>query len=532
MAEQEMEFCKCCQIPKNLCPKVCNVKIVEVERKILPQGTILHQDYQIYGVLGAGGMSVTYCACTRLEPVVLKQFNPMQANREGLDMEKERKKFGGEARKLRELKHPNIVHVENILEDEESKDVFLVMELLRGITLEEYLQKLGKPMSEQEAYKMLTPIFDALKSVHKAGIIHRDVKPSNIMVCDNGTMKLIDFGSARNENSYTKTIFLTDGYAPPEQYKQHGDQGTWTDVYSICATLYRMIIGKKPQCSRDRTDDKIEILAELQYGEVLQKGLALRSQDRWKNIEELCAALEITYSDENKTTRNRQQERDTSYDRATEFIPRQQNDLKNIILGGIKKYRILFGFVAVVSLVCVFEVLKLKPMEISSESLKGERYTFVIEKLASSGFSNIHTKEIADLQLNEKNKEYLVTDVNLCFGLKDSFDVDTKYPSNLGFTIDVVYHTLALQKPPMTSEEAKGRDYLSVKEEFENAGYINVTIKPENRPWYLRLGNFLGFLPDKDRGLVVKVEKNEISKIKSWTKLKLDDEIVVTYYEN
>lgn len=300
MAEQKMEFCKRCKIPKELCPKVCNIKTIEVERKVLPEGTILHQDYQIYGVLGAGGMSVTYCACTRLEPVVLKQFNPTQANRKGLDMEKECKKFGGEAYKLRELKHPNIVRVENILEDEESKDVFLVMELLRGITLEEYLQKLGKPMLEQEAYKMLTPIFHALETVHQENLVHRDVKPSNIMVCDDGIMKLIDFGSARSEDNNTKTVCSTEGYAPPEQYDQHGDQGPWTDVYALCATLYRMITGKIPPLSLLRClNDELEIPEGLKHSEELEKGLALKAKDRWQTVEELQAALGISNLTEN-----------------------------------------------------------------------------------------------------------------------------------------------------------------------------------------------------------------------------------------
>lgn len=300
MAEQKMEFCKRCRIPKNLCPKVCNVKIVEAERKmILPQGTILHQDYQIYGVLGAGGMSVTYCACTKLKPVVLKQFNPTQANRKVLDMEKEREKFGEEARKLLQLDHPNIVHIENIIEDEAAKNVFLVMELLRGITLEEYLQKKGR-IEEQEAYEMLTPIFHALETVHKEHLVYRDVKPSNIMVCDDGTMKLIDFGSARDENNDTKTALLTEGYAPPEQYNPYGNQGPWTDVYALCATLYRMITGKKPKTSLLRYQkDELEIPESLKCIEELKKGLALEVEDRWQTVEELQAALGISRWTEN-----------------------------------------------------------------------------------------------------------------------------------------------------------------------------------------------------------------------------------------
>lgn len=75
-----MSFCTNCQIDKAWCPKA-KVRLVETDRKTLPRGTVVHGDYQIYGVLGAGGMSVTYCACTRLKPFVLKQFNPTEENR-------------------------------------------------------------------------------------------------------------------------------------------------------------------------------------------------------------------------------------------------------------------------------------------------------------------------------------------------------------------------------------------------------------------------------------------------------------------
>ena len=323
MAEQKMEFCKRCKIPKELCPKVCNIKTIEVERKVLPEGTILHQDYQIYGTIGAGGMSVTYCACTRLKPVLLKQFNLTLGNREALDVEKEREKFGEEARKLLTLNHPNIVRIENIVTDEKTKDVFLVMELLYGETLEKYLQGLQEPMPEQKAYQILAPIFDALETVHQAGIIHRDIKPSNIMLCIDGTIKLIDFGSARQEDNYTKTALLTEGYAPPEQYEEHGNQGTWTDVYSMCATLYRMVTGKKPPASWSRyRKDTIEIPKGLKHREELKKGLALEAEDRWQTIGQLRAALGDLKAAPKEPFGNRstRQTRDSSYDRLTEYV--------------------------------------------------------------------------------------------------------------------------------------------------------------------------------------------------------------------
>ena len=110
-------------------------------------------------------------------------------------------------------------------------------------------------------------------------------------------------------------------------------------------------------------------------------------------------------------------------------------------------------------------------MGYSSESLEGLKYTEAVQKLKQAGFSNVHTKEISDLTISRDGEENLVTEIELMFG--DSFDEDTKYPSNMWIT--VVYHTVELHSPPLTSKEAKGMCYLDVIEEFENAGFINVT---------------------------------------------------------
>ena len=319
-----MNFCTNCRINKKRCPRALKVKTVETDRKVLPQGTIIHGDYQIYGVLGAGGMSVTYCACTRLKPFVLKQFNPTAENRKNLNMQKERATFIGEARKLLILNHPNIVKIENIISDEEN--IFLAMEFLIGESVQSYLDRTNRIFSEQHAYNLMRNIFDALETVHQKGMIHRDVKPSNIMICAlDQTMKLIDFGNARQIDTHTKSAVVSSGYAPIEQYDPHGKQGTWTDVYALSAVLYRLITGKEPQPSYLRCiQDNMHAPLGMEHGEALMKGLAVQPQDRWQTIGELRAALGNlkTKAISKISSRNRQTKhvRDASYDRPTEYV--------------------------------------------------------------------------------------------------------------------------------------------------------------------------------------------------------------------
>lgn len=132
---------------------------------------------------------------------------------------------------------------------------------------------------------------------------------------------------------------------------------------------------------------------------------------------------------------------------------------------------ILISIIVLLLLIGYYEIQKLIPMVYSSDSLEGLKYTEAVQRLKESGFSNVHTKEISDLTISRDDEENVVTEVKLLFG--DSFDEDTKYPSNLWIT--VVYHTVELYTPPLTSKEVKDMNHLDVIDEFENAGFINVT---------------------------------------------------------
>ena len=178
---------------------------------------------------------------------------------------------------------------------------------------------------------------------------------------------------------------------------------------------------------------------------------------------------------------------------------------------------ILISVLVVLSLIGYYEIQKLIPMAYSSDSLEGLKYTEVVRRLKESGFSNVHTKEISDLTVSRDGEENLVTNVKLMFG--DSFDENTKYPSNLWIT--VVYHTVELYAPPLTSKEAKGMNYLDVIDEFENAGFVNVTTVVE-------YDIVTGWLTDD--GEVKSVTINGDKKFDSYNEYRLDAEVVVTYH--
>jgi len=146
---------------------------------------------------------------------------------------------------------------------------------------------------------------------------------------------------------------------------------------------------------------------------------------------------------------------------------------------GHYKRQLAAGVLAVVAMLMIVtgiaEIQKRIPLGYSSDSLEGKGYTEVVRLLKEAGFTNVQTKEMADLSVSEEEQEKLVSQVRLLSG--DTFDADKRYPSD--FPVTVVYHTLKLYHPPFTSKEAGGMPFLTVKEEFEKAGFTNVALQPE-----------------------------------------------------
>ena len=168
-----------------------------------------------------------------------------------------RNTFLEEAKTMAEfLDNPNIVRVHSYFE--ENGTGYFVMEYLDGVSFQQYIKDHGGRISWEETLKIMLPVLDALSAMHAKGIIHRDVTPDNIYITKEGAVKLLDFGAARyslGNVSRSLDVILKHGFAPKEQYKRHGRQGPYTDVYSAAATIYYAITGTKPDDAIERSDE-------------------------------------------------------------------------------------------------------------------------------------------------------------------------------------------------------------------------------------------------------------------------------------
>ena len=242
----------------------------------LPEGTILAGQYTIEKVLGQGGFGITYRATDYKtnQKVAVKEFFPdTLAHREETTVisypgersenyEYGKESFLQEAKTLAEfIGNENIVRIHSYFE--ENGTAYFVMDYIEGISFDEYIKGKGGKISVEEAKQILIPVMDALNVVHSKGIVHRDVTPDNIYITNDGTVKLLDFGAARyslGDKSRSLDVILKHGFAPKEQYTRRGKQGPYTDIYSLAATFYFAITGKRPPDSVDRLDEDDLIL--------------------------------------------------------------------------------------------------------------------------------------------------------------------------------------------------------------------------------------------------------------------------------
>ena len=321
-------LCYGCMREKNtkddICP-YCGFDRISYEKtrstRALPLGTILDGKYLLGKVLGEGGFGITYLAMDlNLDmPIAVKEYFPVglasrdtsiEGNTENVSVitgEKRRyyeygiKSFSSEAKNLaRFQKTDGIISVKDFFL--ENSTAYLVMEYIEGKTLKQYLEEREFPLSEKETLCLIRPILNALEKIHEEGIIHRDISPENIMLAKDGRVVLIDFGAARiSTGAETKslTVLLKHGYAPVEQYQTQGKQGPYTDIYAVCATMYRMLSGKRPEEAIDRiVEDKVipleqrrDIQVSYQVSSAIQKGLSIQAWDRYQTVEELIYSL-------------------------------------------------------------------------------------------------------------------------------------------------------------------------------------------------------------------------------------------------
>ena len=206
-------------------------------------GKMLDDRYEILEVIGTGGMAVVYKAkCHRLNRMVaIKILRPDLMLDDDI-----RRRFHDEAQAVAMLSSPNIVSVYDVGQVDGAD--YIVMELIEGITLKEYMEKRGDCLNWREALHFMTQIMQALRHAHSRGIVHRDIKPQNIMVLRDGSVKVADFGIARimdSQKTLTQEAFGSVHYVSPEQAKgNHVDARS--DIYSAGVVLYEMLTGTLP----------------------------------------------------------------------------------------------------------------------------------------------------------------------------------------------------------------------------------------------------------------------------------------------
>ena len=278
-----------------------------MSRKILTAGSILNR-YRIESIIGAGGFGVTYLAMEPVQEtyVAIKEYFPKRfANRKGGNtvvpnnsIEDQRifkwglKRFLDEAKVLARLDHPNIIKVQRYFELHGT--AYLVMEYCDGKSLDNFVED-GSFASPRRVFQIYKSLIDALEHVHQQGIIHGDLKPSNILVRPDGTPVLLDFGSARQEMLRMVVGQVTDGYSPPEFYGTLDKIGPWSDIYGLAATFYRLITGIKVPVATDRAKSDSytpvsTLIADgysIKFLELIDNSLKLATSDRPQSITSL-----------------------------------------------------------------------------------------------------------------------------------------------------------------------------------------------------------------------------------------------------
>ena len=296
------------------CPFCGKDTHISAEPHHLPVNSILNGRYVIGKALGAGGFGITYIAYDlKMEiKTAVKEYYMTGAvsrtrsltvlptdERAEENFTKGKVRFWEEAKVLAQfISEPGIVHVKDYFE--ENGTAYIAMEYIDGEDLSHYLKREG-PQSFEKIMEMLEPVMRALDKVHRKGLVHRDISPSNLMQEKDGSVKLLDFGATRDQSlqgEKSLSVMLKPGYAPVEQYRSHGKQGSWTDVYAMCATIYRMLTGKVPPASTDRAfDDQLEPPSKLgvkispQQETALLQGLAVNSEERIRSMGELLQCL-------------------------------------------------------------------------------------------------------------------------------------------------------------------------------------------------------------------------------------------------
>ncbi|MGB9878073.1 MAG: serine/threonine protein kinase [bacterium] len=262
-------------------------------------------------VLGQGSFGITYKGSHSFlrRVVAIKEFCPPGCSREGAnlipprglseeDYHKMKQRFVFEARTLARVYHPGVPAVYDVFE--ENSTAYFVMEYIEGESLSDILDR-RKKLNEDEALNYIRQIGEVLEAVHKVGIIHRDVRPENIIVGKDGRARLIDFGAAREYAQKVvqpQSIIYTNHYTPPEIYSEFGRIAPFTDIYSLSATLYHLLTGRVPPSAPKRQSGtplpdvrQLNSAISERVAEAVKAGMALDPAERPQTVSQFLSLL-------------------------------------------------------------------------------------------------------------------------------------------------------------------------------------------------------------------------------------------------
>ncbi len=323
MSEQFCPHCmKSLKGTETFCPECGGDVKAAAAAYHLPIGTVLNSRSGhrfLFGMVkGEGGFGLTYIGKELVsgKTVAIKEYFPTRCQPQRLPDASVRpeerfqeayghgmQSFLSEASMLRAVGHiPSIVHVMDYFE--ENHTAYMVMEYLDGRTLYQVMQS-GEAIAPEILIPKFLPLMYDLAHLHEAGVLHRDIAPDNIMWMPDGSLKLLDFGCARSlEDGRSMTVVLKPGFAPIEQYQTRG-QGSYTDIYAVCATIYYCITGKVPPASPERLTETFDnhpdpLLAPSAFGvpisekqeQILMWGLSLQPSVRPQDIAVIASRLE------------------------------------------------------------------------------------------------------------------------------------------------------------------------------------------------------------------------------------------------
>lgn len=280
----------------------------------LPRGYPL-QEYELKEVLGFGGFGMTYRGLdlNLNKAVAIKEYLPSDIATRTADhslapqtsefrdeFQQGLKNFLKEAQTLARFKHPNIIQVHRFFAAHGT--AYIVMEYAEGETLAEFIGRKGT-LSEAELRAILLPLLDGLEMVHGANLLHRDIKPGNIVIRrEDGSPVLLDFGAARQAmGDRSRSVIWTPGYAPIEQHSRQGRQGPWTDIYALGGVCYTALTGQAPaDAMRDRRhNDPLVLVSQRCAGQAsgaflsaIDWALAVEVEDRPQSVGAWWTVLE------------------------------------------------------------------------------------------------------------------------------------------------------------------------------------------------------------------------------------------------